>query len=106
MIEKAGPLTSGPTGCASSFWRATLSSAARRHDGLINPHAVLRGLAPCWCSVAVALGNTLRDELTMARLAQATVVTGPSDWCHASTGPLSGLRAGSTAGRHAGPTLA
>ncbi len=54
MIGAAGPLTSGPTGCASSFWLATSSSAARRHDGLINPHAVLRGLAPCWCFVAVA----------------------------------------------------
>src|SRR3954462_13067458 len=40
-IGRAGPLTLGPTGCASNVWLATSSSAARRHDGSINPHAVL-----------------------------------------------------------------
>src|SRR3954466_5184503 len=42
MIGRAGPLTLGPTECASSFWLATSSSAARRHDGSINPPAALR----------------------------------------------------------------
>src|SRR3954466_8892339 len=41
MIGTAGPLTTGPTGCASSVWLATSSSAARRHDGAINPAAAL-----------------------------------------------------------------
>jgi hypothetical protein len=35
--------TTGPTGCASSVWLATSSSAARRHNGSINPDAVLQG---------------------------------------------------------------
>src|SRR4051795_11936573 len=42
MIGRAGPLTTGPTGCASSFWLATSSSAMHHHDGSINPqYAVL-----------------------------------------------------------------
>jgi hypothetical protein len=41
MIGTAGPLTTGPTGCASSVWLAASSSAARRHDGSINPDAGL-----------------------------------------------------------------
>jgi hypothetical protein len=42
MIEKADPLITGQKGCALTFWLATSSSAARRHDGSINPHAVLQ----------------------------------------------------------------
>src|SRR4051812_28939663 len=42
MIGRAGPLTTGPTGCASSVWLATSSSAMHHHDGSINPqYAVL-----------------------------------------------------------------
>ena len=44
--REAGPLTLGPTGCASSFWLATSSSAARRHDGSINPTAALHQVRP------------------------------------------------------------
>src|SRR5215210_213174 len=42
MIARAGPSTTGPTGCALTLWLATSSSAARRHNGSINPDAVLR----------------------------------------------------------------
>src|SRR5437868_6863688 len=47
MTGTAGPLTSEPTGCASSFGRATSSSAARRPDGAINPDAVLQNGEIC-----------------------------------------------------------